>query len=237
MILADTSGGAWTLTLPTAVGNSGKTFRIKKTTSDTSLLTIDPNGSQTIDGLTTDTLIYQNDWIAIVSDNTNWQIVASGKASTWGVLKYAATTNCSWSSTTGSMSAFAADTDCPTASVSGAASAPGTKIPGMVVSNIKAGTYKVSVNSGFYAGASTSGAQRCLFEIYDGTSSGGMGRLGENENLGLDYGMALSGIFSYSSLQASKTFEIRANKEQGDSDCGVYASTADFVITIEPISN
>jgi hypothetical protein len=64
-----------------------------------------------------------------------------------------------------------------------------------------------------------------------------MGRLGENENLGLDYGMALSGIFSYSSLQASKTFEIRANKEQGDSDCGVYASTADFVITIEPISN
>lgn len=72
VILADTSGGAWTLTLPTAVGNSGKTFIIRKTDSSSNVLTIDGNSSETIDGLTTRAVTKQGDYIEIISDNSNW---------------------------------------------------------------------------------------------------------------------------------------------------------------------
>lgn len=235
-------GGSATYGNDTNVGMGTVVGRIRKTTASSSVtiqLQCKGDGGSVDCGIAPDNSIGsgRNFSISVYRFPTSNELaVRANEGPTWGTLKYAATTNCSWSSTTASMSAFSADTDCPTASVSGSATAPGTKIPGMVVSNIQPGTYKVNVTSGFYAGASTSGAQRCLFEVYDGTSSGGMGRLGENENLGLDYGMSISGLFTYSSVQSSKTFEIRANKEQGNSDCGVYASTADFVMTIEPIS-
>lgn len=76
IILADVSGGAWTLTLPTAVGNTGQEFTIKKTDSDfTEALTIDGDGSETIDGSTSTTLNTQGETLKIVSDGTNWEIL------------------------------------------------------------------------------------------------------------------------------------------------------------------
>lgn len=76
VILADTSGGAWTLSLYTAVGNTGKILRIKKTTSDFSALTIDPNSTETIDGSTTYLVYLQNDEVTLVSDGSNWKIIS-----------------------------------------------------------------------------------------------------------------------------------------------------------------
>lgn len=75
VIKADTSGGAWTLTLPDATTCRGKVLYIKKVSSDANSLTIDPNGSQTIDGMTTRVLIVQYDFMAVVSDGSNWQII------------------------------------------------------------------------------------------------------------------------------------------------------------------
>lgn len=75
VILCDTSGGAWTLTLFAASGNSGKRLIIKKTTSDFTQLTIDPNSTETIDGQTTTTLDTQFETLTIVCDGTNWRIV------------------------------------------------------------------------------------------------------------------------------------------------------------------
>ena len=75
VILCDTSGGAWTLSLFAASGNSGKRLIIKKTTNDFTQLTIDPNSTETIDGQTTTTLDTQFETLTIVCDGTNWRVV------------------------------------------------------------------------------------------------------------------------------------------------------------------
>lgn len=75
VILCDTSGGAWTLSLFAASGNTGKRLIIKKTTSDFTQLTIDANASETIDGATTTTIDTQFETLTIVCDGTNWRIV------------------------------------------------------------------------------------------------------------------------------------------------------------------
>jgi hypothetical protein len=77
VILASSAGGAYTIALPTAVGNTGLYYKIKKTTSDLSLITIDPNGAQTINGASTYALAFQHEYIEIVADGTNWQIIGS----------------------------------------------------------------------------------------------------------------------------------------------------------------
>jgi hypothetical protein len=72
-ITANTSGGAFTLTLPTAVGNTGKVFRFKLVTAG-NILTIDGDGSETIDGLAAYKMGTQNDYLEIVSNGTNWKV-------------------------------------------------------------------------------------------------------------------------------------------------------------------
>jgi hypothetical protein len=73
-ILADTSGGAWTLTLYAASGNGGRRLKVIKTTSDTDALTIDGNASETINGNTTTTLVTQYETIVLYCDGTNWLV-------------------------------------------------------------------------------------------------------------------------------------------------------------------
>ena len=69
----DASGGAFTITLPTAVGIAGQPYKIVRTDilSATTLLTVDANGSQTIDGLLTWKL-HPGESISIISDGANW---------------------------------------------------------------------------------------------------------------------------------------------------------------------
>lgn len=74
VILADSNSAAFTLTLPTAVGITGKTYTIKKTDSSANKVTIDGNGSEEIDGQTTIELLAENDFIRVVSDGTGWKI-------------------------------------------------------------------------------------------------------------------------------------------------------------------
>lgn len=71
------SGSAFTVTLPTSVGNSGTIIRIKKTDSSaTNIITIATTSSQTIDGVLTVTLNSQYDEITVCSDGANWEVVA-----------------------------------------------------------------------------------------------------------------------------------------------------------------
>lgn len=70
------SGSAFTFTLPTAVGCSGKVFYFKKTDSSISnLITIDGNGSETIDGALTQVLYFSSEEMSIVSDGANWAML------------------------------------------------------------------------------------------------------------------------------------------------------------------
>ena len=72
---ASASGGAFTITLVTAVGNRGLRQTFIKTDSSGNIVTIDGNSSETINGATTYALNNQYDVIVIESDNANWLIV------------------------------------------------------------------------------------------------------------------------------------------------------------------
>lgn len=70
------SSSAFTVTLFTAVGNTGKVLTIKKTdTSISNIITITPNGGQTIDALASYLLNTQSESVTIVSDGSNWQVL------------------------------------------------------------------------------------------------------------------------------------------------------------------
>lgn len=70
--LVECTANTFIITLPTAVGIVGKEYVIKN--SGTGTITVDPNGSQTIDGAVTQNLI-QYDAMKIMSNGTNWMIV------------------------------------------------------------------------------------------------------------------------------------------------------------------
>jgi|GEM_PF-4903032 len=77
IILANSSGGALTLTLPAAATSSGLWYTVKFIDAGTNIVTLDGNASETIDGAATNTeLDAQYDYITIVCDGSNWHIVA-----------------------------------------------------------------------------------------------------------------------------------------------------------------
>lgn len=82
-VLADATSAAFTLTLPTAVGNTGKTFTIKKIDSTVNLVTIDGDGSETIDGDANRKLATQYESITLVSNNVSWSIANRRIPSSW----------------------------------------------------------------------------------------------------------------------------------------------------------
>jgi hypothetical protein len=71
----DCTSGSFTVNLFTAVGNTGRILIIKN--SGTGTITVDPNGSQTIDGATTQSLATQWSRVHIISDGANWKIISN----------------------------------------------------------------------------------------------------------------------------------------------------------------
>lgn len=61
-----------TLSLPTAVGNTGKMFYVKKIDAGVGKTIIDANSTETIDGSLTVELVSQHETATLVSDGTNW---------------------------------------------------------------------------------------------------------------------------------------------------------------------
>jgi hypothetical protein len=66
----DCSGGAVVINCPTAIGTTA-TWGIKKTDSSLNTITIEPFGTETIDGNANQTILFQNTQLNIVSDNAN----------------------------------------------------------------------------------------------------------------------------------------------------------------------
>ena len=65
------SASAITLNLPTAIGNTGLSYSI--TSINTGTVTIEPNGSETLQGDTNFDL-YEDENLQIVSNGTNWTV-------------------------------------------------------------------------------------------------------------------------------------------------------------------
>lgn len=75
-ILVNSNSGALTITLPLANDYTEYIIRVKKTDSSANVVTIDGNGSETIDGAANTTLSAQYDAVTIVSDGSNWHILS-----------------------------------------------------------------------------------------------------------------------------------------------------------------
>ena len=75
IILCDASGGSFTITLPTAVGRKGRQFIIKKIDSSGNTVTIDGDGSETIDESTTVVISIQNESKTVAADGTEYWII------------------------------------------------------------------------------------------------------------------------------------------------------------------
>lgn len=76
IILGDASGGAFTVTLPTAVGVTGVHYTIKKNDSSINAVTVDTT-AETIDGAATYSLPSQWKYVNVVSDGANWQVIGN----------------------------------------------------------------------------------------------------------------------------------------------------------------
>jgi len=82
LIKVDATAGAITISLLTAtVAGDGFQVAIKKIDSSANTVTIDANGSETIDGSLTLSLANQNDVAILTSDGTNWYIFNSSATS------------------------------------------------------------------------------------------------------------------------------------------------------------
>jgi hypothetical protein len=75
-ILGNASTGNITITLPTSVGATGRTYAIKKIDSSANVVIIATTSSQTIDGFTTENLARQFDAVQVQSDGANWVIIS-----------------------------------------------------------------------------------------------------------------------------------------------------------------
>jgi hypothetical protein len=75
IIIGDATTGAFTITLPTAVGIAGRQYTIKKIDGSSNTITIDAYDNETIDGELTQILLNEDDTITIVSDGSNWRII------------------------------------------------------------------------------------------------------------------------------------------------------------------
>lgn len=75
LVKCDATSAAFTVTLPTAVGMAGKIYIIKKIDASANAVTIDGDGSETIDGSATVSLSAQWNKYVLMSDGSNWMVI------------------------------------------------------------------------------------------------------------------------------------------------------------------
>jgi hypothetical protein len=73
-IKCDPAGGAFTITLFAASGNSGRRIKVIKTTSNALAVLVDGNGSETINGIAGQYLYRQWDYLSLICDGSNWAV-------------------------------------------------------------------------------------------------------------------------------------------------------------------
>lgn len=71
----DASGAPRTITLPPASSVTGRIYTVKKVDASANAVTIDPTGTETIDGASTATISGQYDSLTMQSDGTRWWII------------------------------------------------------------------------------------------------------------------------------------------------------------------
>lgn len=81
VILGSASGGSFVITLPTAVGVTGRMYTIIRTDAVVANnIQIVGTSSQTIGGFASDWLLTQNTSLRLISDGANWQLLSATRA-------------------------------------------------------------------------------------------------------------------------------------------------------------
>jgi hypothetical protein len=75
IIDCDATSASFTITLPTAVGITGKRYDIRKSDVSGNTVTIDADGTETINGSLTQVITTQYTNVSVVSDGANWMII------------------------------------------------------------------------------------------------------------------------------------------------------------------
>lgn len=83
-IRADATSASFTITLITAVGNTGLIQVFKKIDATNNTVTIDASSTQTIDGALTYVLSAEDQSCTIISDGANWHVIASSSPQRYG---------------------------------------------------------------------------------------------------------------------------------------------------------
>jgi hypothetical protein len=78
VVPVDASGGAVTVTLPNVAGVAGKSITVKRTSAGANAVTVARGGTSLIDGATSKVLGSQSAFCTVVSDGTNWLVIAQG---------------------------------------------------------------------------------------------------------------------------------------------------------------
>jgi hypothetical protein len=76
-VLGDATGGAFQITLPTAVGSPGRLFTVKKIDVSANAVTVGTTSAQTIDGAATYGLATQYKSVTVLSDGAHWYVVGA----------------------------------------------------------------------------------------------------------------------------------------------------------------
>ena len=77
IILSDVSAGSKTINLPLAGSSNNFRVDVKKLDSSANTITIDGNGAETIDGVTTAVLSAQYEAISLFCDGGEWHIIGN----------------------------------------------------------------------------------------------------------------------------------------------------------------
>ena len=75
LALVDSTTGDITITLPLAANMEGKKLHFKRIDDSGNAITLDANGSETIDGETTQSLSVQYSGITMISNGSGWYII------------------------------------------------------------------------------------------------------------------------------------------------------------------
>jgi hypothetical protein len=144
-----------------------------------------------------------------------------------GTASWAGTANCAWSKSpngSGFETYNVADSDCPTPTVTGDITAPGTKIPAIVVgtgSVSTTATYIFVATAGFWH---TSAARYiCAWRVTDGTNTGSIVPNYFNASSGTVGSGGWSSTFMFSSTGA-KTVSIQVNNDDNSGACAINAA-------------
>jgi len=75
VILVDATAAPVTVVLPTAVGRDGRVFEVKRISTNANTVTLDGDGSETIDASTTQVYTVPYVSLTVYSDGSNWWII------------------------------------------------------------------------------------------------------------------------------------------------------------------